>query len=254
MSLFSANLGFLWADLPLADAIVKAKKAGFDAVECHFPYDQSVDDVNAALNDTGLSMLGLNTSRGNVDAGDNGVCAIPGRQDEAREIIDQAVDYAMSIGAANVHVMAGFASGEEAHQQFLSNLRYAANKIEVMPLNLLIEPLNQYDAPDYFISTTTQADSILRELGSERVKLMFDFYHVQTMQGNATRLFNLHLDRIGHVQFASVPDRGPPGSGELDYRYIFDMISRAGYRQPLGAEYKPVGATDDSLGWLKQLT
>jgi len=253
MTRFSANLGFLWTDKSLPEAIHAAKSAGFDAVECHFPYDVPEQDVIAALNDTSLRMLGLNTSRGNVEAGDNGLCAIPGRQDEARAVIDQAIDYAAKINAKNIHVMAGKAQGEEAHQQFLSNLRYAIEKVQSLQQSILIEPLNSYDAPGYFLQTTVQADAIIRELGSDRIKLMFDFYHVQTMQGNVSRLFKLHLDSIGHVQFASVPDRGPPDECELDYKRIFKMIDDSGYAEPIGAEYRPHGPTEASLAWMDKL-
>ena len=253
MAKFSANLGFLWTEHALPDAIVAAKQAGFDAVECHWPYATPSADVVAALQETSMTMLGLNTERGDASEGQNGLSAVPGRQADAREHIDQAIDYAVQIGAKNVHVMAGFAQGAEAHQQFIENLRYAVSKVEKLPVDLLVEPLNNIDAPDYFLSTTTQAEAILKEVGSDRLKLMFDIYHVQTMQGNVSRLFSHHLAHIGHVQFAAVPDRGPPGTGESDFAYLFNYIDSKGYKSPLGAEYKPVGSTEDSLGWLQSL-
>jgi len=253
MTQFSANLGFLFTEHTLPDAIVAAKSAGFDAVECHWPYAVNAADVIAALRDTSMTMLGLNTARGNVEEGQNGLAALPGREADARKDIDEAIDYAMQIGTPNVHVMAGFAQGESAHQQFLDNLRYALGKVADLPVNLLIEPLNRFDAPDYFLSTTVQAEAIIKTIGSDKLKLMFDIYHVQTMQGNITRLFAHHRDHIGHVQFAAVPDRGPPDSGENDYEFLFNYIDAQGYSQPLGAEYKPKGKTEESLGWLKSM-
>jgi len=250
MTTFSANLGFLWSELALPDAIRAAKKAGFDAVECHFPYNENPAEVVAALNETSMEMLGLNTTPGNRDAGENGFAALPGREADARAAIDQAIDYAVSIKARNVHVMAGFASGEDAHQQFIDNLKYATAKVADTAVTILIEPLNRYDAPDYFLSTTLQAEKIIREVDSPKLKLMFDCYHVQVMQGNVTRLFDHHFDDIGHVQFASAPDRGAPGTGEQNFSYLFDYFDKRGYTDPLGAEYKPNGDTEASLGWM----
>jgi len=254
MTQFSANLGFLWTEHSLPDAIYQAKKAGFDAVECHWPYDVPVEDVKAALKDTSMQMLGLNTSRGNVENGDNGVCAIPGREPEAHLVLDEAIDYAAQIGTNKIHVMGGFAQGEDAHKQFLANLQYGLDKVKDSPISLLIEPLNHFDVPNYFLSTTVQAEAIIKEAGSAKLQLMFDCYHVQLMQGNLTGLFKHHLDHIGHVQFASVPDRGPPDSGEVNYSFVFEYINSLGYDAPLGAEYKPKGDTDSSVGWLKQLS
>jgi len=163
MTQFSANLGFLWKEKSLPDAIYAARKAGFDAVECHWPYAVNAQDVVSALKETSMQMLGLNTTPGDTADGDNGLAAVPGRDTEARLYIDEAVDYAASIGARNVHVMAGFSQGDEAHKQFVDNLRYAVKKVADLPVSLVIEPLNKYDAPDYFLSTTLQADEIIKD-------------------------------------------------------------------------------------------
>lgn len=252
MATFSANLGFLWTELELPDAIHAAKKAGFDHVECHFPYEVDTTDVVNALNQTNMRMLGINTARGNVEAGDNGLAAVPGREQEARELIAQAVDYALQIEAKNVHVMAGFAEGNDAREQFIANLKYAISLVKDKPVDVLIEPLNKYDAPNYFLSTTIQAESILQTVGSDKLKLMFDCYHVQIMQGDITRLFDHHQPHIGHVQFASAPSRGAPGTGEQNFQYLFNHFDSKGYADALGAEYKPFGKTEDTLAWLQQ--
>ena len=245
---FSANLGFLWADRPLPDAIRAAKAAGFDAVECHWPYDTPPDAVKAELRDTGLPMLGLNTSRGNP--GENGLCALPGRQAEARAAIDGAIEYASAIGAQAIHVMAGFAQGPAAQAAFLENLAYARAAAPAQ-ITLLIEPLNRHDAPGYFLQTTAQAADLLARLGLPGVKLMFDCYHVGRPEGDIVTRLDALMPMIGHIQFASVPDRGPPGQGEINYAYIFAALAQLGWARPLGAEYRPKGPTDDSLGWLK---
>ncbi len=247
---FSANLGFLWADRPLPEAIRAAKAAGFDAVECHWPYDIAAEDVADVLAETGLPMLGLNTSRGDVSAGENGLSALPGREPEARDAIDQAIDYAATIGAANVHVMAGFAEGRAAHEAFVANLAYACEQASRNGAGVLIEPLNRHDAPGYFLRTTDQAVAIIAEVGAPNLRLMFDCYHVGRTEGDIiTRLAAL-LPHVGHIQFAAVPDRGAPDHGEIDYGHVFAKIPRLGWNKPLGAEYKPGADTDATLGWM----
>ena len=246
----SANLGFLWADRPLPDAIHAAKAAGFDAVECHWPYDVPAEAVKAALEETGLRMLGLNTRRGDVAGGENGLSALTGREHDARTAIDEAIAYAIAIGTPNIHVMAGFAVGRDAHETFVANLGYACEKAAAHGITILIEPLNKYDAPGYFLTTTDQAIVVISDVGAENLKLMFDCYHVQLMEGDLTHRIEALLPSIGHIQFASVPDRGAPDHGEVDYNHVFSTIAQLGYEAPLGAEYKPGGDTDATLGWM----
>ena len=253
MTCFSANLGFLWNDLPLPDAIRAASMAGFDAVECHWPYDVPAEDVAAALAETGLPMLGLNTRRGDLDAGENGVAALPGREDDARAFIDEAITYAVAIQASNIHVMAGFAAGQAAHDSFIANLDYACTAAATHGITILIEPLNHYDAPGYFLNGTAQAKSIIDEVGAPNLKLMFDCYHIQRLEGNLTNKLTDLLPIIGHIQFASVPERGAPDHGEINYQHIYAHLATLGYDAPLGAEYKPDGDTDKSLGWLRNV-
>ena len=216
---FSANLGFLWTELSLPDAIRAAKSAGFQAVECHWPYDVPAQDVADALHETGLPMLGLNTTRG--DPGENGLSALPGRGADARAAVDQALAYAAATDTGAVHVMAGFAQGAAAHAAFVDTLRYACDRSDGR--TILIEPLNHYDAPDYFLRTTTQAEAIIAEVGAPNLKLM---------------------------QVASVPDRGAPDHGELHYGHVWDVLARLGWDAPVGAEYKPNGPTEPTLGWM----
>lgn len=249
---FSANLGFLWADLALPEAIHAAKAAGFDAVECHWPYDTPPDAVAQALTETGLSMLGLNTRRGDVSGGENGLSALPGREAEARAAIDEALAYAVAIKAENIHVMAGFASGEAAHGTFLSNLDYASTEAAKHNVTILIEPLNRYDAPGYFLTTTTQAKMIINDVGAVNLRLMFDCYHVQLMEGDLTHRLRDLRPLIGHIQFASVPDRGAPDHGEINYTHIFAEIEKTGWDAPIGAEYKPNGPTIETFDWLSR--
>lgn len=248
---FSANLGFLWNERPLAEAIRAAAAAGFDAVECHWPYDNPVSDVAAALSETGLKMLGLNTRRGDVAGGENGLAALVGREVEARAAIDEALAYAAQIGTKNIHVMAGFASGQAAHDTFVANLTYACAQAAPQGVTILIEPLNGYDAKGYFLNSTDQAVKIITEVGAPNLKMMFDCYHVQLLEGDLSHRIQNLMSHIGHIQFASTPDRGTPDHGEVNYSYIFDLIAQTGWTTPLGAEYKVQGDTDATLGWLK---
>ena len=245
---FSANLGFLWTELPLVDAIRAAKDAGFAAVECHCPYDTPAEEVAAALQETGLPMLGINTVRG-AEPGDMGLSAVPGRQTEARAAIDQAADYACAIRAGAIHVMAGISEGPEAHQAFLDALRYARTRVDD-DVTILIEPLNRHDAPGYFLKTTDQARAIIEALNLSGIKLMFDCYHVGRTEGDVTTRMKDLLPIIGHIQFASVPDRGAPDHGEIAYEAVFRTVATLGWTRPLGAEYKPGGDTAASLGWM----
>lgn len=251
---FSANLGFLWNDRPLPDAIRAAKAAGFDAVECHWPYDFSAEDTRAALNETSLEMLGLNTLRGEVAAGDNGLSAIPGREDEAHAAIDEAIVYTIAIGAPNIHVMAGYADGRAAHETFVANLSYACTQTAPHGITILIEPLNKYDAPGYFLATTDQALAVISDVGVANLKLMFDCYHVQLMEGDLTHRIEALLPSFGHIQFASVPDRRAPDHGEVNYDHVFNTVARHGYDTPLGAEYKLGGDTEATLNWVNKDT
>lgn len=250
MPRFSANLGFLWTEFSLPDAIRAAAANGFLAVECHFPYDEDPGRVSAALEATGLPMLGLNTIRGNVEAGDFGLSALPGREDEAHAAIDQAVAYAARIGAGAVHVMAGKAEGAEAHACFLDNLRYARDAAAPQGIGVLIEPINQRDAPGYFLRTAEQAADIIAELG-DGVRLMFDCYHTQITQGDLTRRAETHLPIIGHIQIAAAPSRAEPDEGEIAYERLIADIEAMGYRGYYGAEYRPRAGAEAGLAWMR---
>lgn len=247
---FSANLGLLWADLPLADAIGAAAAAGFDAVECHWPYDTPPENVQAALRKAGLPMLGLNTRRGDAAAGDFGLAALPGRDSEARAAIDEAIAYAAKVGAVHVHVMAGCAAGRAAERVFRENLAHACETAAAQGIDIVIEPLNRHDAPGYFLKTTAQAVGLIRAVGAANLKLMFDCYHVQLSEGDVGGRLRALLPLIGHVQFASVPRRSAPGQGPPDYDAVFGLLRDLGWTKPLGAEYLPHGPTEASLGWM----
>lgn len=248
---FSANLGFLWNDRPLPDAIRAAYLAGFDAVELHWPYATPAGDIRRALEDTGLPVLGLNTVRGDVAAGDMGLSAVPGREREARDAIDLAIDYASDIGCGKVHVMAGRAQGAGARTTFVENLAYAAERARSAGVGLLIEPLNIHDAPGYFLSSCADAASIIADVGGDAVRIMFDCYHMGRMGRDIPAEFGAHRDLIGHVQFAAVPDRAEPDHGDVDYATLLPRLLADGWDGFLGAEYRPRARVEDGLSWLR---
>ena len=185
---FSANLGFLWKELALPDAIAAAAKYGFDAVECHWPFEVPSIEIKYALSQTNLKMIGLNTRLGNIEAGDFGVAACFGREDEAFGYIEEAVAYAGEIGASAVHVMAGRTDGSSrAETTYRHALAYAANKAAQHDIVILIEPINQRDVPGYHLSTVEAGIATIESLGMNNLKLMFDCYHIQIMQGDIIR-------------------------------------------------------------------
>ena len=249
----SANLGFLWTELDLPEAIHAAATAGFHGIECHFPYAIDSAKVKAAMGETGLPMVGLNTQRGNVAAGDNGLSAVCGRESEARAYIEEAVEYAAAIGCQNVHVMAGFTDqGAAAENTFQENLVYACQLAAKHSVQILIEPLNHYDAPGYHLNNLDAALQTIAAVGEDNIKVMFDCYHIQIMQGDLARRIEANLPSIGHIQFAAVPDRGEPDLGEVHYPNLLATIDAMGWSGYLGAEYKPRnGSTTDGLGWLR---
>ena len=253
MPRFSANLGFLWPELPLLERIKAAGRAGFEAVELHFPYAIPAAEVRHACAEAGVKLLGINTAIG-IEPPDSGLAALPGREAEARDRIDQSFAYAAEAGGTGVHVMAGRVSPKvraEARTTLLGNLRHAAQRAEAAGLIVLLEPINRRDMPDYFYEGIEDAAAIIAELGSPSVRLMFDCYHVGVAQGDVITRLRTHLPMIGHIQFAAVPSRAEPDEGELNYPAIFAEIDRLGYAGWVGAEYRPRASTDEGLDWFR---
>lgn len=245
---FSANLGFLWTEMSLPDGVRAAKRAGFDAVEIHSPTVSS-GDLSAALMETGLPILGLNTARHDTF----GCAALPGAGEQARADIDAAIAYASAVDAANIHVLAGMARGETARRAYLDALKYAADQAAPHDLTILVEPINGHDVPGYHLQTTTDALGVIDAVGAPNLKLMFDCYHVARSEGDVAARLHACLPHIGHIQFAGVPDRGRPDVGALNYRMLFVLMCDLGWTGPVGAEYHPRGPTEDSLGWMQDL-
>jgi hydroxypyruvate isomerase len=253
MPRFSANLGFLFTEHPEIDRIAAAAEAGFKAVEMHWPYQVPAAEMRRALSRSQVTMLGLNTPVGNASAGDFGLGALPGRESEFQQALHQAISYGDAIGAGAVQCMSGLVTPDAAsaaEHTFVANLKLAADMAAQADMTILIEPINHRDKPGYFLHTIEQAAMIIDQVGRRNVKIMFDCYHTQIMQGDLTRRLKHYLDLIGHVQIAAVPSRAEPDEGEIDYRDICQSLDQLGYGGWIGAEYKPRGRTEEGLGWL----
>lgn len=255
MPIFTANIAFMFAERPFLERIDAAKASGFDHVECHFPYEFPVEALKARLAAAGVTLTGLNTRPGDGPA-DWGRAGLPGREADFGRDFDEAVAYATALGASAIHVMAGVVSPAErdaALATYVANLRAAARAVAGTGLTLLLEPLNSRDRPGYLVSRSDHIAEIIDRIGEPNVKLLFDVYHVQIMEGDLTRRLERHRDIIGHVQIAAVPSRAEPDEGEVSLPGIFAALQAIGYRGLVGLEYKPRGRTEDGLGWMREV-
>ena len=250
---FAANLTMLFNERPFLDRFQAAADAGFQGVEYLFPYPWSKEELVERLEATGLRQVLHNLPAGNWDGGERGIACHPDRIDEFRDGVAQAIDYALALGCGQVNCLAGIrpeaVSPAEAEATLVSNLGYAASELERAGIRLLIEPINTRDIPGFFLTHTEQALGIMDRVGSDNLLLLYDIYHMQIMEGDLARSIETHLDRIGHIQLADNPGRHEPGTGEINYPFLFQHIDRIGYRGWIGCEYKPLGDTVAGLGW-----
>lgn len=256
MPRFSANVGFLWAELPLLDRITAAAKAGFRAIELHWPYDVPAESVREVCTAHALTVLGLNTRVGDPARGDFGLGALPGREREFQAAVDESIAYCRVIGAASIHAMAGVIAPErraDARAVLKRNLTEAAARAADAGLTVLLEPINARDKPNYFYSTVGEAIPLIEEIAAPNIKLMFDVYHAGVAEGDVLTKLRRFLPLIGHVQIAAVPSRAEPDEGEIAYRAIFDELDALGYAGWVGCEYRPRAKTEDGLVWTTRL-
>ena len=246
----AANISFLFKELPFLERFAAAKAAGFDIVECHWPYEHSIGALREQIAQAGVSLAMLNTAPGK--AGEFGLGALPGRETEFQAAIDQALAYATGLGATRIHCMAGkMPVTATAHRTFVDNLRRASDLAaeRAGDVTLVIEPINTRSIPGYFLTATQQAADLIAEIDRPNVRLMFDVFHVQIMEGDIIMRLERLLPIIGHVQIAAVPSRAEPDEGEVNYRAVFDALERLGYSGIIGCEYQPRGATLDGMSW-----
>jgi len=258
MPRFAANLTMLFNEVPFLDRFEKAAAAGFTGVEYLFPYDFTPEELVAKLEANGLSQVLHNLPAGNWGAGERGIAIFPERVEEFRAGVDKAITYATALGCPQVNILAGIvptgADREVLHNTFVNNLKFAAPKIKEAGLKLLIEPINTRDIPGFFLNYTKQAKAIIEEVGSDNLFIQYDIYHMQIMEGDLARTIEANLSQIAHIQLADNPGRNEPGTGEINYEFLFRYLDTVGYTGWVGCEYKPKGDTEAGLGWLKTLT
>lgn len=255
MPKFAANLSMMFTEHSFLDRFDAAAAAGFKAVEFLFPYDYPADLLADKLQQNGLQQVLFNTAPGDVGAGEWGLAALPGREQDARADIDRALEYAIALKCPNVHVMAGVVPpGEDIaryRETFISNIRYAADAFAPHGIKVLIEALSPPIKPNYLFSSQHQAAELVATIDRPNVFIQFDFFHAQLVDGNISNLIATLAGRYAHIQIASVPDRNEPDDGELNYPWLFAQLDKVGYQGWIGCEYKPRGETTAGLGWVK---
>ncbi|MBV6323233.1 2-oxo-tetronate isomerase [Duganella violaceipulchra] len=258
MPKFAANLSMLFNEAPFLERFALAREAGFDGVEFLFPYAYEAEQLAERLRRHQLQLVLFNLPCGDWNAGDRGLACDPRRQDEFRAGVQSALEYATELGAPRLHCMAGKlpagVAPERAHATYVDNLRHAAGVLAPHGIELLIEPINHYDMPGYFLNHSRQALDIIAETGSPNLFLQYDIYHMQRMEGELSNTIRAQLPMIRHMQIADTPGRHEPGSGEINYRHLFRHIDQIGYDGWLGCEYIPAGDTMAGLGWRQALT
>jgi 2-dehydrotetronate isomerase len=250
----SANISFMFLERPFLERIDAAARTGFPAVECHFPYEFAIPELKQRLAGAGIRLTGINTAPGDLAAGDWGLACDPSKRDAFKAGVMQALDYAVALDVPNIHVMAGMTGAlghAVARESYTEAMAFAAEEGRKAGRTILTEPLNTRDKPGYFISRSDEVASLIREIGHPSLKLMFDCYHVQIMEGDVSKRLEKHRSIIGHVQIAAVPSRHEPDEGELDHRHLLKALEAVGYDGYVGCEYKPRGRTEDGLGWIK---
>ena len=255
MPKFAANLSFLFTELPFPERFGRAAAAGFTGVEYLFPYEYPAADIAEWLRANDLEQVLFNLSAGDWAAGERGLACLPQRQGEFAESVEQALGYAMVLDCERVHCLSGLrppgASEAELEATYIANLRFAADRFATIGATVMIEPINsRIDMPGYWLDDVAKGFRLLAAVDRSNVKLQYDIYHAQIIAGDLARTLEANIHRIGHIQIADNPGRHEPGSGEINYPFLFDLLDRLGYDGWVGCEYKPLTTTEAGLGWL----
>ena len=256
MPKFAANINFLFTEVDFLQRFAAARKAGFGAVEFPFPYPYEHAALAAAVNEAGVEVVLFNLPPGNWEKGERGIACHPDRIAEFRDGVAKAIAYARTLKCPRVNCLAGLApkdvDPERLRATFVANLRYAAEAFAKEGVTLVMEPINPRTVPGFYLNTTKQSLDIIRAVGAANLKIQYDIFHMQIVEGDLAKTIEANLANIGHIQFADVPDRHEPGSGEVNFDFLFDWIDRVGYQGWISAEYVPAKGTVASLGWLKR--
>lgn len=255
MPRFAANLSMMYNEHAFLDRFAAAAADGFQAVEYLFPYEHAATELRARLDANGLTQALFNAPPGDWAAGERGLAALPGREAEFRDAVGRALEYTGVIGNDRVHVMAGLvpAGADRARHRaaYLENVAFAAKAAAAQGITIVLEPINTRDMPGYFLNRQDDAQAICKEIGAANLKVQFDCYHCQIVEGDIAMKLKRDMPGIGHIQIAGVPDRHEPDLGELNYPYLFEVIDGLGYDGWIGCEYRPRAGTSAGLGWLK---
>ena len=253
MPRFAANLSMMFNEVPFLDRFALAAKAGFKGVEFLFPYEHPAAEIAARLKDNGLQQVLFNAPAGDFAKGERGMAAIPGKQAAFRDSIKLALEYATTLACPRLHIMAGIKPEGVAHDTLTAvygaNLAYAAEECAKVGVKPIIEPINHRDIPGFFLNTTDQAAAIIAAVGPEKLGMQFDLYHCQITEGDVVKRVEKHLPLIAHMQVADTPGRHEPGTGEVNWPFVFKTIDALGFRGWIGCEYRPAGETLAGLSW-----
>ena len=255
MPKFAANLTMLLNEVPFLDRFAAASDAGFDAVEFLFPYPYAAAELAERLNANHLKLVLHNLPAGNWDAGERGIACLPDRTGEFQEGVGRAIDYAKALNVPQLNCLVGIPTAgldrDTALATIVDNLRFAAAALKRERIRLLVEPCNSYDIPGFALNRSADALAVIDQVGSDNLFLQYDIYHMQRMEGELAATIKKHFARIAHVQLADNPGRNEPGTGEIHYPFLFELLDTLGYDGYVGCEYKPRTTTPEGLGWLR---
>ncbi|MFT4066777.1 2-oxo-tetronate isomerase [Paraburkholderia sp.] len=259
MPKFAANLTMMYTEHAFLDRFAAAAKDGFEAVEFLFPYEFPAAEIKARLTDNGLTQALFNAPPGDWAAGERGIASLPGREEEFRQSVRKALEYAAILGNSKLHVMAGLIAPGQPRDRHLAvyqrNLEYAAKAALPHDITIVIEPINTRDIPGFFLNRQDDAQTICGEIGAPNLRVQFDIYHCQIVEGDISTKLERDMVRpgagIGHIQIAGVPERHEPDLGELNYPHLFELIDSLGYSGWIGCEYRPKADTSEGLDWLR---
>jgi hydroxypyruvate isomerase len=254
MPRFAANLTMMFNEVPFPQRFGAAARAGFRAVEFLFPYDYPIETIKAELDEHHLELVLFNMPAGDWSAGDRGLACDPASVSQVRQGVSTAIEYAQALGCSRIHLMAGIrprgASEGAMYDAYVGNVQYAAAELARHDMTLLLEAINTRDMPGFYLNTSRQAFELIEAVGAPNVRFQYDVYHMQIMEGDLATTLKRHLPQIGHVQVADPPARNEPGTGEINYPFIFDWLDALGYTGWIGCEYRPKSTTADGLGWM----
>lgn len=255
---FAANISMLYGECDFLERFSAAKRDGFTAVEFLFPYPFDLNQLVDVLRSNDLALVLHNLPAGNWDKGERGIACLSDRIGEFQDGVESAIEYAKALGCPQVNCLIGIppaaADRDAIYGVVVDNLAFGAKKLKEAGLRLLIEPINRFDIPGFWLSTAEQAVRLIEEIGADNLFLQYDIYHQQRTSGELAETFRRHQQRISHIQIADNPGRNEPGTGEINFPFLFDLLDREGYAGWIGCEYKPLTTTSAGLGWAKEMT